>query len=98
MNSLSKKNIGPSMLPALSLNGLAGIVPGMDNLNKNFNCGLSIHQKVSPIIYFSLKNKELFPLEKIPSNISRISDKKKKMLFLKTTGMIEENREDNMIL
>ena len=68
----SKKNIGPSMLPALSLNGLIGLVPGMDNLNKNFNCVLSIHQKVSPIIYFRIKNKEFFPLEKIPSNVSRI--------------------------
>jgi hypothetical protein len=70
MKSPAKKNIGPSMLPALSLNGLVGIIPGMDNPNKNFNCGLSIHQKFSPIIYFRMKNKEFFPLEKIPSNVS----------------------------
>ncbi len=49
------RNKGPSMLPALHLNGLAGFVPSIGIKNKNFNCCLSIHQKAFPIVYFHTK-------------------------------------------
>jgi hypothetical protein len=65
MNSSAKKNNNPSMIPALSPNGLAGIVPGIGIKHKNFNCCLSIHQVIPPpIVYFCLKNEGLFPSEK----------------------------------
>jgi len=72
MNLSVQKNKGPSMFPARSLNGLAGIAPGADFFNKNYNYLLSIHQRVSPIVYFRIKNEGFFPLEKIPSNGHRI--------------------------
>ncbi len=58
MNSSAKKtkNKSPSMVPALSLNGLAGIVPDIGIKNENFNCCFSIHQVISPIVYFDIKN------------------------------------------
>ena len=68
MNSLEKKNNNPSMIPALSPNGLAGIVPGIGIKHKRFNCCLSIHQVISPIVYFCIKNEGPFPSEKRCSN------------------------------
>jgi len=71
MNSSVRKNKGPSMFPARSLNGLVGIATGTDIFNKNSNYLLSIHQRVSPIVYSRIKSEGLFPLEKIPSNVNR---------------------------
>ncbi len=72
MNSSAPKSKGPSMFPARSLNGLAGIAPGAGISNQNSNYSLSIHQRVSPILYFRIKNEGFFQLEKIPSNVHRI--------------------------
>ncbi|MBU0994106.1 MAG: hypothetical protein KJ737_16570 [Proteobacteria bacterium] len=72
MNSAVQKNKSPAMFPALSLNGFAGIAPGAGIANKNSNYSLPIHKRVSPILYFRIKNEGLFPLEKIPSNAHRI--------------------------
>lgn len=73
MNFSAKKR-GPSMIPALSPNGLAGIVPGIGIKHKSFNCCLSIHQVISPIVYFCLKNEGLFPSEKSSSNIGGLAE------------------------
>ena len=71
MNSSVPKNKSPAMFPAWSLNGLAGIAPGAGIANKNSNYNLSIYKRVSPILYFRIKNEGLFPLEKIPSYVHR---------------------------
>ena len=62
------------MIPALSPNGLAGIAPGIGIKNENFNGCLSIHQVISPIIYFDNKNERFFPSEKSSSNTSYIRE------------------------
>ena len=72
MKSSAERNKSSSMLPALSLNGIAGIALGTDISNKKFNCFLSIHQRASQTVYFRMKNEGLFPLEKIPSTVNRI--------------------------
>jgi hypothetical protein len=45
------KCIGPSMLPALSLNALAGIMPGTGVNKKQFNGGCPCHQPDTPVFY-----------------------------------------------
>lgn len=72
MNSSANKK--PSMIPALSPNGLAGIVPGIGIKHKNFNGCLSLHQVLPPIVYFCLKNEGFFPLEKSSSNTGELSE------------------------
>jgi len=61
------------MIPASSPNGLAGIVPGIGIKHKSFNCCLSIHQVISPIVYFFIKDEGFFPSEKSSSNTGRLS-------------------------
>lgn len=68
MNSSAKKIKNPSMIPALSPNGLAGIVPGIGTKHKSFNGCLSLHQVIPSIVYFCLTNEGLFPSEKSSSN------------------------------
>lgn len=69
MNQSANRNEYPSMLPALSLNGLYGIAVYEDAPIKSANCCLSIHrQSISPIVYFRIVNEGLFPLEKISLN------------------------------
>lgn len=75
MNSSAKKikSKGPSMIPAISPNGLAGIVSGIDIRHKSFFWCLSIHQVISSIVYFCIKDEGFFPSEKHPSNPGRLS-------------------------
>lgn len=73
MNPSSNRNEYPSMLPALSLNGLLGIALYKDIPIKSLNCCLSIHrQRISPIVYFRIEKEGLFPLEKISLNANWI--------------------------
>lgn len=68
MNQSANRNEYPSMLPALSLNGLCGIAVYKD-ISISSNCCFSIHrQRVSPIVYFRIVKEGLFPLEKISLN------------------------------
>jgi len=75
MNSSAKKikSKDPSMIPASSPNGLAGIVPSIGIKYKNFNYCISIHQVISPIVYFCIKDDGFFPSEKSSSTTSRLS-------------------------
>lgn len=86
------------MIPALSPNGLAGIVPGIGLKHKDFNCCLSIHQVISPIVYFCLKNEGLFPLEKRSSNASRLNrDFKKLSQLLNCSSHRISSHRDNIL-
>jgi len=60
------KSKGPSMIPALSPNGLAGIVPGSGIKPKSFNGCLSIYQMISPIVCFCIKKKGFFHQRSVP--------------------------------
>lgn len=69
MNQSAKRKEYPSMLPALSLNGLYGIAVYKDVPITSSNCCFPIHrQSISPIIYFRIVKEGFFPLEKISLN------------------------------
>ena len=69
MNQSAKRKDYPSMLPALSLNGLCGIAVYKDVPITGSNCCLPVHrQSISPIVYFRIVKEGLFPLEKISFN------------------------------
>lgn len=58
-----KKDKSPAMLPALHLNGVAGIAPGIGMINDRFNCCLHVHQTILPIICFRTKHNHRFSLK-----------------------------------
>lgn len=68
------KNINSSMIPALSPDGLAGIIPGIDIQNKSFNCCFSTHQVVPPIICFCIKNERIFSSKKDSSVVRKMAE------------------------
>ncbi|MEX1299555.1 MAG: hypothetical protein AB1Z81_11170 [Desulfotignum sp.] len=72
MNQSANRSDYPSMLPALSLNGLYGIAVYKDApINRSDRC-FSIHrQSISPIVYFRIVKEGLFPLEKISLNTNQ---------------------------
>lgn len=61
MDFSTKKINGPSMMPAFSPSGLAGIVPVTRIKNNSYDCCVSIHQVVGPVIYFSMENTWYLP-------------------------------------